>query len=849
MPNIPNIPSIDTRSVRLLMAGHIEQPQSTSPDKRSGYIIQDLPPGQFSKAQVYGFTQQVDLRLPTGNLGKGTVNEDINQLTMGKYGDLDYTLHSAVKEEEELAQELGMDWMKNLPQEDFEKIVTSGVESKALLNDHIPQKLESIYPVSLVADPTNKMYYYVVLLASGDGNLNVDEVKKYLNVDPTVGQGSSQRSWTDFHTSSAKNERYEDDLNGDHFGKHGRPNYGSDYRVIVKKMSIGEVDPMELTDAEKVLAASSYDSGELIAMRHDWMQEFEPSLREDVRPAGLLFVPSGNVDGDGDALILVGTTSGRGGAFGTMDDNVGSTGADASPREDLDGFIMKIRTDDGNFAGRNKFDSITNQFLNTYSLRIKSNPLKNDIVAGVCSKPLHGVGVQEKMTHVYVVGSTGALLPGISSDTRNREFTSLYDYEVQNDDNMEAFLMKIDLATMNIVWTVQVGAFVDGEDIRGDVLGYGCAVTRDGQDVYLTGLVKENGVVTDFSEADYKGVLYKAEGGTDFFVSSYKTSDGSRNFLKQVGSTRDDFPSRGNGGITTDRLGNAIITGNTRGSLMRKRDKGEFRYGESSEDAASDVFVMSFERATANHAPIASDGIAVPAPRPVMPLPTPANPLPVNPPPVSAPSPAVDTISASANEDEIEKKNSALVSVVAIALAFIVIFFASYGVIVYRIKTAKNRENEVLMHDNLHGSRRGSAASQSRRLSGWGMHRKPKSAMNDFGDLNIMVEVRNSASGGWHGVYDDEQLQAIDFGVPTGTDKDDVVEQSLFMEDGLKEIEDSLQNYEIGDMDDVSDEDLIRAYNDAMALDIEPENPDVEFAMQGIGSDEMQLDPDRHEIS
>ena len=111
---------------------------------------------------------------------------------------------------------------------------------------------------------------------------------------------------------------------------------------------------------------------------------------------------------------------------------------------------------------------------------------------------------------------------------------------------------------------------------------------------------------------------------------------------------------------------------------------------------------------------------------------------------------------------------------------------------------------------------------------------------DDFGDLNIMVEVRNSASGGWHGVYDDDQLQAIDFGVSTsGSDKGDVVEQSLFMEDGLQEIEESLSQYDIGDMphmDDVSDEDLIKAYNDAMAIDIEPENPEVEFVMQGGGS-------------
>merc|ERR1719276_224823 len=133
----------------------------------------------------------------------------------------------------------------------------------------------------------------------------------------------------------------------------------------------------------------------------------------------------------------------------------------------------------------------------------------------------------------------------------------------------------------------------------------------------------------------------------------------------------------------------------------------------------------------------------------------------------------------------------------------------------------------------------------------WGLRNKrnkrsssSSSGLPGVGEMNLMVEVRNSASGGWHGVYDDEQLQAIDFGVPTGggSGEANVVEQSLFMEEsGLQEIEESLGQYEIGEMDDVSDEDLIRAYEDAMAVDIEPENPDVEFAMAGLGSDQVDL--------
>ena len=38
-------------------------------------------------------------------------------------------------------------------------------------------------------------------------------------------------------------------------------------------------------------------------------------------------------------------------------------------------------------------------------------------------------------------------------------------------------------------------------------------------------------------------------------------------------------------------------------------------------------------------------------------------------------------------------------------------------------------------------------------------------------------------------------------------------------------------------MDEMSDEDLIHAYNDVMALDIEPESADVKFAMKGLGSE------------
>jgi hypothetical protein len=856
---VSSVPEIATRSVRLLVAGHVE-----TTDKR-GYIVGQLPDGQFDESKVYAFAQQVDMRLPAGPIDSAKANGDTKNIMQEFYDKLEsynppdqsfngdmgsvhgvasYELGLHGMSEEELAQTLPSDWKLDVPHEDFAKIVTSGVESRALLNDAVQPGIRSIYPVSLVADPTSKSHYYVVLLASDSDVLNVQEVKKYSHTDETIGEGATQRSWTDYSTKDL--DRDEQDT----FGPRNRPNYGSDFRVIVKKMTIeANVDEAELTDTEKVLGNQAYDSGGLITMRHDWFQEFEPDLGEDVRPAGLLFAPSGDANGKGDVLVMVGTTAGRGNAFGTVSSGV--SGAD-SVGTHLNGFISKIRVEDGNFAGKATFNAATNTFTNVHSLQITSNPGKNDMVAGVCATPLRKHGPQQEMTHIYVVGSTGAVLPAVKQGVRSAEFLS--EYPVPNGSEiMEAYLMKVSLSTMEIVWTAQIGGFVPGAGERVNALGYGCAVTFDSEDVYLTGVVKHFGAATDFSDIGVGGDLFhKAAGSTDVFVASFSASDGTRRFIKQVGSDRDDFPSRGNGGITTDRSGNAILVGNTRGSMLRQRGVDEFRYGKDGDDAAADVFVMSFSREDGAHVlPMHMRGKVPTEPEPVTPpvsQPEPAAPQPAAPIPDIAdidPAPPEygnTPIYGAGGEEEVTNTKSSKVEAVALVMTFILIIAIGYGFMVHRVKQNKEREKKALMETNLRD--RGDVSMPGRRRSTW-MNRRSSSNMEDFNafnDLNIMVEVRNSASGGWHGVYDDEQLQAIDFGTPSSSglagddDTQDVVEQSLFMEDGLKEIEDGLENYEIGEMDDVSDEDLIKAYNDAMALDIEPENPDIEFAMAGIGS-------------
>jgi hypothetical protein len=294
---------------------------------------------------------------------------------------------------------------------------------------------------------------------------------------------------------------------------------------------------------------------------------------------------------------------------------------------------------------------------------------------------------------------------------------------------------------------------------------------------------------------------------------------------------------------------------------MRQRDGGEYRYGLGGEDAAADVFVLSLERGTSRHLPVMHDGVdAIPGLSLIHVKPT-VNSL-----------PKIDKIGSGADTTT---KNGGLLGAVSLFLALLFLVAGVYAAVVYSAKR-KNKEREVVMEvTNLRGNGHRTETRKTRRKSTWGIRSK-SSTMDNFRNLNVTIglEVRNSASGGWHGVYDDEQLQAINFGAPDkneeggagfvnvrnsdsggwhgiySTDDELLSQDNIGVVapdgssdiggeglDGLKEIEDGLLNYEIGDMDeDVSDEDLIKAYNDAMALDIEPESEDVEFAMQGIGS-------------
>jgi hypothetical protein len=98
-----------------------------------------------------------------------------------------------------------------------------------------------------------------------------------------------------------------------------------------------------------------------------------------------------------------------------------------------------------------------------------------------------------------------------------------------------------------------------------------------GDVVYVTGVVEKGAGMVQGQETK------TSQGGDDIWVSQMQVSDGTVNWMQQVGTSGDEHVAR-NGGIVTDNDGNAIVFGDTTGSLYRDR-----AYSTSSN---SDLFVM-----------------------------------------------------------------------------------------------------------------------------------------------------------------------------------------------------------------------------------------------------------------
>lgn len=129
--------------------------------------------------------------------------------------------------------------------------------------------------------------------------------------------------------------------------------------------------------------------------------------------------------------------------------------------------------------------------------------------------------------------------------------------------------MQIDLFSMEVIWKDEI----DGENIEAT----DCAVTDDGQFLYVIGNVGHGGSLPG----------WKSFGGDDIWIRQYGAISGEARWENQMGSEGNETLAKG-GAIVIDSANNAIIYGNTRGSMGRVRAE-----GLELPDETNDIFVMT----------------------------------------------------------------------------------------------------------------------------------------------------------------------------------------------------------------------------------------------------------------
>ena len=262
----------------------------------------------------------------------------------------------------------------------------------------------------------------------------------------------------------------------------------------------------------------------------------------------------------GGLLLVVGSTNGHSEVFGNE-----LTTNSHTPDTSMKGFITKIIPESGSyyqFVVDNGATDVAEQPAHKRSATtIESTDAKDDFIMGMCSSPADP-------DHFYVVGTTQGQM--------DKDIITLLEGEIH------AFIFKIDLWTLLPVWRKQIGGSAMNKDV---VRGMSCAVTPDGQDVYLAGIIEDGASFSLYNQASF--------GKDDIFLLQSKAKDGTLQFLRQIGTSGTDRLSPG--GLTTDELGNAILMGHTEGSFFRSR-----QFDQESEKT-DDLFIMTVMRDTGDY--------------------------------------------------------------------------------------------------------------------------------------------------------------------------------------------------------------------------------------------------------
>jgi len=314
---------------------------------------------------------------------------------------------------------------------------------------------------------------------------------------------------------------------------------GNVWGIAIQKIN---VNPSNATDHASMLESPTH-------MRREWSKNYETTNFAKLQATDLVFV-NGH-------LLLVGSTYDFGEQFAGEQREYWTY-------QDYDGFLLKIDPETGEIA-----ESADEE--EQMKLRISSTFEKDDIIHSIC---LHPENKEGYVPYVYVVGS----IQSHAEHEETAEYQSGREEEQEVDEDEHGhedhedcfgFVKRIDLRTMAVVW--------EGEVHGGHVKAIDCAVTDDGEILYVTGTTEDGGAL--------KG--WESNGGDDIWVRKYSANTGEAHWEIQAGTDEDESLAKG-GAIVIDNFNNAIIYGNTRGSMGRIRDE-----DLEMPDDTNDIFVMT----------------------------------------------------------------------------------------------------------------------------------------------------------------------------------------------------------------------------------------------------------------
>jgi len=340
-----------------------------------------------------------------------------------------------------------------------------------------------VYPVSVVTHPVDKDYLFVASIAS-----------KNTGVNGAFGAGSSHPNFLD------RNNR----------------KYGSEFFLTI--------DRYKVTDVPDVATAGLvYDVPN--TLEKNWFSDFSTDGGEDVHVSGMVMAGNGNV------LVVVGSTRGDGGPF---DDNEGTN--------DMDGFIFKIDPNDGNLV-----DDVDGSKSST---RLDSVNKKDDYILNVCN---------DRFDHdaIYVVGRSEGHIRDLS------------DADQPPEGSTHAYVAKVNLKTMRAEWLNHFVMSIPGDGVmHGEALA--CTVTPDnnGENIVYVGGTVDNGASMDSNTGSLP-----AHGKDDIFVASMNGGTGDMNWIQQMGTSENDHLATGQG-LDVDSFGNVIVYAETTGNFYDEHKSG-----------------------------------------------------------------------------------------------------------------------------------------------------------------------------------------------------------------------------------------------------------------------------------